>query len=313
MATVVDYNTCKKHVVSILQASATAYGSGTTGNAPDGTVRQFSSSDEINSAILLTDGEICTLIAKTLLHPFQTTFVQTSSALANGANLPARNGMILNVLTLNGTTNIAFTSANVNTGTDSIDLSSVADTLVPLQKVQFSTTGVLPTGISAATDYWVSKSSAYPNFSFSISYMNAYNDAVVNITGTGSGNSTIVMVYQPGTQTRYKDDIMQALNAVNVFGRNENYIYNYWFIEGDTIYTTSPYAKVVYTDYTLTSSPQSPEPYLWAIVAGALSKLMKDGGDSEMCAYYERQYQGYLQEISQNAKALPEIVQYKQQ
>jgi len=313
MATVVDYNTCKKHVVAILQASATAYGSGTTGNTPDGTVRQFPSSDEINSDILLADGEICTLIAKTLLHPYQTAFVQTSSALANGTNLPSRNGMILNVLTMNGTTNIAFASTDVSTVNNSIDLVGRADTLVVLQKVQFSTTGVLPTGISAATDYWVTVGSAYPEFSFASSYMNAYNDSPVDITATGSGNSTIVMVYQTGIQTRYKDDITQALNAVNVFARNENYIYNYWFIEGDTIYTTSPYAKVVYTDYTLTSSPQAPEPYLWAIVAGAVSKLLKDGGDSETCAYYERQYQGYLQEIAQNAKALPELVQYKQQ
>ena len=304
MATVISFNTAKSMVISLLQASQTPYAT-----TVDGSNRQYSSDTEITNAILNADTEVCTLIAKTMQSPFQSTFVQTSSALANGANLPARNGVILNVLTQNGTADIAFASTDVSTTNDTITLST--NSLVPLQKVRFTTSGALPTGISAATDYWVSSSSAYPNYSFSATYLDAYNDVIIDLTAAGSGNSTIVMQFQQGIQTDSKDTVLETINNVIVFANKVNYTYNYWFIEGDTIYTTSPYCKVVYTDYTLTSSPQAPEPYLFAVVAGALSKLLKDGSDSSQLAFYTQQYQAYLTEIASGARVIPEIVEYK--
>lgn len=63
-------------VISILQASQTAYAT-----TVDGSNRQYSSSTEIDNAILTADGEICTIIARTIQSPYQTTFITTSSAL----------------------------------------------------------------------------------------------------------------------------------------------------------------------------------------------------------------------------------------
>ena len=306
MATVISFNTAKSMVISLLQASQTPYAT-----TVDGSNRQYSSDTEIANAILNADTEVCTLIAKTMQSPFQSTFVQTSSALANGANLPARNGVILNVLTQNGTVDIPFSTGNVSPSTDSFDLAGTTLSLVPLQKVRFTTSGTLPGGLSAGVDYWITASSAYPDYQFATSYINAYNDAAVEISSIGSGNSTIVMTYEVGIQTDSKDTVLETINNVIVFANKVNYTYNYWFIEGDTIYTTSPYCKVVYTDYTLTSSPQSPEPYLFAVVAGALSKLLKDGSDSSQLAFYTQQYQAYLTEIASGARVIPEIVEYK--
>jgi hypothetical protein len=89
-------------------------------------------------------------------------------------------------------------------------------------------------------------------------------------------------------------------------GQNGN-VAGWWFINGDTFYTTCANARIYYTDYTLTASPQAPEPYLYAVVAGAVAKLLKDGGDAQQIGFYEAQYKGYLAEIAQNAKMLPEI------
>ncbi len=309
MATVIDFDSAKKSVVSILQASSTAFGSGTTGNAPDGSNRQYSSSAEINAALLTADGEVCTLIAKTMQSPFQSTFIQTSAALpAPKSPLPARVGTILSVLTQDGNT-VTFSSGDVSVGTNLVTMTT-GDLLVTGQKVQLTTSGTLPTGLSLATDYYVIRVSS-TSIRFATSAWNAFQGTAVTMSGAGSGTNTITGQYIEGTQADSKDRVMQAFYLTSLFARSQNGACNFWFIEGDEIYTSSPNCKVVYTDYTLTSSPQAPQSYLHAVVAGAVAELLKDGGDDQLAGYYQAQYQSYLQEIASGAKVLPEISQYK--
>lgn len=303
MATALNFTTAKSMVISILQASATAYAS-----TVDGSNRQYASDAEIENAILTSDGEIATLIAKTIQSPYQSAFVQTTAALpAPKAELPSRVGTILSVLTQAGTT-VTFTDGDVSVPSNYITISNHG--LVTGQPVQLTTTGTLPTGLSLATTYYVIRISA-STFRFATTAWNAFQGTAVTMSGAGSGTNTVTSQYIEGTQADSKDSVMQAFYYPSIFAQSTSGIANYWFIEGDEIYTSSPNCKVVYTDYTLSSTPQAPQSYLHAVVAGSVAELLKDGGSSEVAAYYQNQYQSYLQEISQGARVLPEIAQYK--
>ena len=76
MAAVLDFTKAKSQLISILQASRTAYNS-----TVDGSKRQFASDTEIADALLYADGEICTDICQTPGHPFSGAFKLLSSAL----------------------------------------------------------------------------------------------------------------------------------------------------------------------------------------------------------------------------------------
>lgn len=303
MATALNFTTAKSMVISNLQASLTPYAS-----TVDGSNAMFASDTEIANAILTSDGEVATLIAKTLQSPFQSTFIQTSAALpAPKSALPARVGTILSVLTQAGTT-MTFTAGDVNVGSNYITISNHG--LVTGQVVQLTTSGGLPTGLSLATDYYVIRISS-STFRFATSAWNAFQGTGITMSGAGTGTNTVTSQYVEGTEADSKDTVMQAYYLTSLFAQSQNGATNFWFIEGDEIYTSSPNCKVVYTDYTLTSSPQAPQSYLHAVVAGAVAELLKDGGSSEMSMYYQNQYQSYLQEIASGAKVLPEISQYK--
>jgi hypothetical protein len=56
--------------------------------------------------------------------------------------------------------------------------------------VQVSTSGTLPTGLTASTDYWLSVEDR-DTFKFCTSLKNAMDGTVVDITGTGSGTHTM--------------------------------------------------------------------------------------------------------------------------
>lgn len=313
MATVVDFDTCKKAVVSILQASLTNYGSSTTGNAPDGSTAQFASSTEINNAILETDGEVCTLIAKTPGHPFQTAFVIGSpSSLTNGSNLPSRNGMILRVTgQLSAAATQVFASTDVNTTTDLVTITNHG--LVTGQPVQLTTNGSLPTGLSLATTYYIIRSTS-STFGFASSVYNAKASTLIDLSATGTATTnTITTQFQQIYPADSKATIDQMVSQPYIFADDAGNVAGWYFAEGDEFYTTCPAANVYYTDYILTTSPQAPEPYIWALIAGAVSKLAKDGFDAQMCAYYQQMYQQYLADIAQSAKMVPDIVAYKGQ
>lgn len=309
MATALSFNTAKSDVISLLQASQTPYAT-----TVDGSNAQYNSDTEIANAILTADGIIATIICNTLQHPYQTTFIQTSSALntsVSGVQLPARNGMILKVQGLGapGET-VSFASTEVDTGHDWIEIPNQEFNFTTGLRVQFSTTGALPTGISAATNYYISSESEAPDWRFSASREASYRGAYVEFSAAGSGNSTITVQYEDATLAVSKDQILAALDYPTIYAVQPAHIAAMWFIEGDILYCTSYYSKVVYTDYTLTSSPQCPEPYLQAVVAGAIANLLKDGGDAQMAAYYQTQFENYKGMVAAMATVLPAIGSY---
>lgn len=81
-----------------------------------------------------------------------------------------------------------FEPGAVNAGADTIAIPSFIDFPYQGQKIQFTTTGTLPAGISLATDYYVVRvSSTSIKIATSQANANANTAVVVNITDAGSG------------------------------------------------------------------------------------------------------------------------------
>lgn len=87
-----------------------------------------------------------------------------------------------------GTFALSFASTDVNVGTDVITVPTNTE-LQTGTKIQLTTTGTLPTGLSLATDYFVIRLSA-TTISLATSLANAVAGSVINITGAGSGTNT---------------------------------------------------------------------------------------------------------------------------
>lgn len=300
MATVVTMDDCQKAVVSILQASRTAYGAGATGDSPDGSNRMFSSATEIDDAILYADAEICTLMCNTLQHPFQTTFIQTSSVLGRVAPLPARNGMILRVYGLSGDPKNVV---SMDDAADSITVTTHGLTTGDL--IQFITTGTVGGGLTINTDYYVIVLTA-STFRVATSYLNAVQGTYIVLNATAPVSSQIIE-FNEALKARTADEIKEAIQNPALYG---TYSAPWFFVEGDYLYLTGEMGRVIYTDYTKTSAPQAPEPYRNAIVAGAVARLVKDGADESVATYYNNLYSQYLQMVASGNKVLPDIAAY---
>lgn len=216
----IDFDTAKKHVISILQASRTAYGATTTGNAPDGSKRQFASATEIADTILEVDGEVCKDIITAPGHPFASGFELTPTSITNGANITAANGIIT--------------------------------------KVQVSE-----------------------------------DDAA----------------FSDGRKANSYADIQEMREYPARFGGSGSTL-GWWITVGRKFYTTSAHAKVYQTDYTKTAVPQAPEVYIWPVVAGTVAKLLKDGGDDQMAAYYAGMYAQAKADIKAGVTEYPPLNQY---
>lgn len=303
MATVLSFTTAKQMLIAALQASQTPNAS-----TVDGSNAQYNSDTLLANYILDADFECATLIAKTPLHPYQTQFVAAPASLVSGSNSPIRNGMILRVTGQVGSAaTYSFTSGQISTTTD---LVTVADHgLVTGQAVQLTNLSGLPPPLVFSTTYYISVVSS-STYGFSTTLYNAKSGTLINISGQGTGTNTVTTQYIDIQKADAKETITQMANQSYMFASQQGVTAGWWFEELDTFYTTCPNAKMYYTDTTLTSTPQCPEPYLFAVVAGAIAKAAQDGGDAGLAQYYFAQYQGYMQEIGSNAKALPEIASY---
>ena len=313
-ATPISFDTVKKHVVSILQASQTAYGSGTTGNAPDGSKAQFSSSEEINNTILEKDGEVCTLICNTFGHPYQVQFETTTAPQtmnANGLALPNGNGMVTRIQCSNGGLNKTFVAADVNTTSDTIAIANHG--FATGQKVQLSNSGGgLPAPLTASTDYYIIRlTDSVLRLATTFANATATLPVQIDLTTTGTGTQTIETQFSTGIEAMSRDEIAEVNNNPNVYGRLPYYTAGYWKIVGNSAFSTSAYIKFTYTSFTQSSAPQAPEPYMWAVVAGTIASLLKDGGDDAQCGYYLQMYQQMLQAIAARESVIPPISAYQ--
>lgn len=308
MSVAINFDTARKHCVAILQASATPFGAGSTGSTSDGSNQMFPSSDEINSAILTIDGEVCTAIVSTIGHPYAPQFSLETAELTSGTNVTKNVGVIQKISVLDGIADEAFSSAGVNITTNTITITGT--NLITGSKVRFTTGGTLPTGLAISTDYYIIRVDAN-TIQVASSYINANYGVPIDLTGAGSGNSQIVIQYVDGVQASSKEEILEVQQEPSTFASSPACTIGFWFVEGTIGYTTSPKFKATYTDYTLTSSPQAPESYIWAVIAGAVSHLSKDGFDAQLATYYQSIYSQMIESIKAGAKVLPEITAYK--
>lgn len=88
-----------------------------------------------------------------------------------------------------------FVDANVNTGTDTITVT--AHSFQTGDLIQFSTTGVLPAGLSSGIDYYVNRVDAN-NIKPCANLANAIAGTAVNITSAAGGGTHTVRKYQLG-------------------------------------------------------------------------------------------------------------------
>lgn len=92
---------------------------------------------------------------------------------------------------LNFGSSVAFASTGVDIVADTIT-TSTPHGLVLGQAVTLTTTGTLPTGLAAATVYYVIAVSP-TTISLATTYVNAQAATAINITGVGAGSSTVVI------------------------------------------------------------------------------------------------------------------------
>lgn len=122
-------------------------------------------------------------------YPDLFTAIGTTYGSADGThfNLPDGRGRAL--LGVGASTwNFTFASTDVNTGNEQITVTANSE-LVTGRKVQLTTTGTLPTGLSAATDYYIIKVDS-THIQLASSLANAVAGTAINITAQGSGTNT---------------------------------------------------------------------------------------------------------------------------
>lgn len=124
-----------------------------------------------------------------------TALLRAGRGMDASANLIASNG---GTVTADGTTEevlLTFTDGDVTVGTDAI--AETAHTLETGQKVQLTTTGTLPAGLSLATTYYVIDNSAN-DFKLASTLANALTGTAVDITAaSGGGTHTVSSLDDP--------------------------------------------------------------------------------------------------------------------
>jgi len=130
---------------------------------------------------------------------------------------------------LNFGSNASWASTGVDTATDLITTSSPHG-LTNRQAVTVTTAGTLPTGISAATVYYLIVPSV-TTFGFATTDVNAQAGTLINLTAAGTGASTVVVQAAENVGIPYFLNTPLFLNAAeypditkawNVYSANTN-------------------------------------------------------------------------------------------
>lgn len=105
---------------------------------------------------------------------------------------------------------VVFASSDINTTNDT--MTKAGAVLWTGVKGQFTTSGALPTGISAMTNYWAVVSDlATGTYKFATSLANALAGTVVDITAAGTGNQTFTPTSIAGGNINFqKTNILSA-------------------------------------------------------------------------------------------------------
>jgi len=143
-----------------------------------------------------------------------------------------------------GTFTTTFASTDVNTGTDVITVPSNT-ALQTGVKLQLTTSGTLPTGLSLATDYFVIRVSA-TTIKLASSLTNALKGTAIDITGAGSGTNTITVTLTNHTlaEKQGQETHAHALNdpayaQISVFASAGNSFADARIVQPVTSYTSN--------------------------------------------------------------------------
>lgn len=134
----------------------------------------------------------------------------------------------------------------------------------------------------------------------------SYIGRILNVKHCATTNGTFLQ----GVPAASREDILEMLSNPATYG-TAAYQLKYYFIEDATLYIVNAFGRLTYTDYVRTAAPQAPQSYASGVTAGAVARLLKDGGDDAMANYYLQMHMGYLQSVRAAAKMLPAIVEYK--
>jgi hypothetical protein len=140
----------------------------------------------------------CVLMLVDLIGFYRVTSVTTTTSQACTNTL-----MGFSTITASATDTLTLTSTGSNVNIN----------LLPYTRIQVSTSGVLPTGLAAATDYYVIKLTD-TTIKLASSYANAVAGTAVSITsGTGSGTNTLNTLYPRYTNGAGVQAFMWNTNA----------------------------------------------------------------------------------------------------
>lgn len=103
--------------------------------------------------------------------------------------------------------------------------------------------------------------------------------------------------YTDAIPAKSKEEVLEMRDFQSVYTGTATYVLDFYYIDDWTLYIADAFAKVTMTDYTRTAAPQAPETYIWAVVSGAISKLLKDGGDTELHADHLGQFRQWIADI----------------
>jgi hypothetical protein len=132
---------------------------------------------------------------------------------------------------LNGTFTVTIASPGVVTKT--------SHGFVTGQRLQLSTTGALPTGLTAGIDYYVIRINTN-TFNLATSFQNAINQTKINTSGTQSGTHSLNLIEDPVYRIRFSGvDLTSTLYHRMPVKWTQNSIVRYGYISSDPVYTGS--------------------------------------------------------------------------
>jgi hypothetical protein len=273
---VADFTAVKDRLISLLGANP-----GVWTSTVSGFVGAFPSNSEIQQACLEADSIVAVQgyaqsANDSLANPFQVTTAPSASR----DPVPFHHGELSKV-------EVAQSTQNFTTISLSNVIPLTAHGLTTGQLVSFITTGVLPTGLSLLTNYYVIRLTV-DTISVATSLQNALAGIAVTISiSTGSGIHTII-AWQVGVEARNMDEITNATNGVAAYvgGGTDDGSYDFLYKPADgLLYTLATYWRATYFEYTQTSDLQCNQNETWLIVFTAAAILAKNASPALFALY----------------------------
>ena len=267
-----NLNELKERIISILNANPGVWSSSVSGQ-----VGAFPSNSEITAACLEADSIVAV----------EGYFQSANDALANHfAIQSAPLGDRSNIPFHHGTLNKTEVSLSVNTftaGASNVLTTPSPHGLTTAQLVSAITTGALPTGIAAMTDYYVIPLTA-TTLKLAASVALAYAGTAISVTnGSGSGTNSLI-AWRIGVEAANLDDITNAVQGGSAYVGSGAFDFLYKEDSG-VIFTTARYARVTYPEYIKTADLQCNENEKTLLMCQAIKILTKNASPAPFAVY----------------------------